>query len=71
MRLVTRGDLDGLTCAVIITSCESIGEVELVFSHIDQNISGLEFPQENFVFTDEFRALLKTYTERDAQRIRL
>jgi hypothetical protein len=30
MRLVTRGDLDGLTCAVIITSCESIGEVELV-----------------------------------------
>jgi hypothetical protein len=30
MRLVTRGDLDGLTCAVIITSCESIDEIELV-----------------------------------------
>jgi hypothetical protein len=30
MRLVTRGDLDGLTCAVIITSCEKIDEVQLI-----------------------------------------
>jgi hypothetical protein len=30
MRLVTRGDLDGLTCAVLITSCETIGEILLV-----------------------------------------
>lgn len=30
MRLVTRGDLDGLACAVIITSCEKIGEILLV-----------------------------------------
>jgi hypothetical protein len=30
MRLVTRGDLDGLTCAVIITSCERIDEILLV-----------------------------------------
>jgi hypothetical protein len=30
MRLVTRGDLDGLTCAVIITSCEKIDEILLV-----------------------------------------
>jgi len=30
MRLVTRGDLDGLTCAVIITSCEQIDEMMLV-----------------------------------------
>jgi len=53
--------------------CEDrlIGEVDLVFSHIDQNISGLEFPEENFVFTEEFMALLKTYTERDTQRIAL
>ena len=50
---------------------ELIGEVDLVFSHIDQNISGLEFPQENFVFTEEFMALLRTYTQRDAERIKL
>jgi hypothetical protein len=30
MRLLTRGDLDGLTSAVIITSCESIDEVVLI-----------------------------------------
>jgi len=30
MRLVTRGDLDGLTCAVLITSCESIDDIALV-----------------------------------------
>src|SRR5688572_10652217 len=30
MRLVTRGDLDGLTCAVLITACEDIGEIMLV-----------------------------------------
>jgi hypothetical protein len=30
MRLVTRGDLDGLTCAVLITSCETIDEILLV-----------------------------------------
>jgi hypothetical protein len=30
MRLLTRGDLDGLTSAVIITSCEKIDEVVLI-----------------------------------------
>jgi 3-hydroxyacyl-[acyl-carrier-protein] dehydratase len=40
---------------------KSIGTIELMFSHIDQNISGLDFPEENFVFTDEFKSLLSTY----------
>jgi oligoribonuclease NrnB/cAMP/cGMP phosphodiesterase (DHH superfamily) len=30
MRLVTRGDLDGLTCAVIIKQCETLDEIRLV-----------------------------------------
>jgi hypothetical protein len=30
MRLVTRADLDGLTCAVLITSCESISTIRLI-----------------------------------------
>jgi hypothetical protein len=29
MRLVTRGDMDGLTCAVLITSCEEIEDIQL------------------------------------------
>jgi hypothetical protein len=30
MRLLTRGDLDGLACAVLITSCEDVSEIVLV-----------------------------------------
>ncbi len=30
MRLVTRGDLDGLTCALLLTECEKIDTIELV-----------------------------------------
>src|SRR5688572_24823941 len=29
---------------------ETIGRIELMFSHLDQNLAGLEFPKENFVF---------------------
>ncbi len=36
-----------------------IGEVDLMFSHIDNNMAGTEFPAENFVFSDAFRTLLR------------
>lgn len=36
------------------------GMVDLMFSHIDQNMSGLEFPEENFVFSENFRTILRT-----------
>ena len=32
-----------------------------MFSHIDKNLAGAAFPEHNFVFTDQFRDLLKTY----------
>jgi 3-hydroxyacyl-[acyl-carrier-protein] dehydratase len=38
-----------------------VAEIELMFSHIDQNISGVKFPEHNFVFTEQFTELLKTY----------
>ena len=41
-------------------TAEQIGHIELMFSHIDQNMAGLEFPEENFVFCDAFRTLLRT-----------
>ncbi len=50
---------------------ELVGEVDLVFSHIDQNISGLDFPRENFVFTDEFKALLAAFRSDPSARVRL
>ena len=35
-----------------------IAEIDLMFSHIDQNIAGKKFPDENFVFTGMFESLL-------------
>jgi 3-hydroxyacyl-[acyl-carrier-protein] dehydratase len=48
-----------------------VGEVDLVFSHIDQNMSGLEFPEENFVFTPEFLGLLRMYRGDGAAKVAL
>lgn len=39
---------------------QTIGAVDLMFSHLDQNISGVEFPKENFVFSDNFRMILRS-----------
>ena len=32
-----------------------------MFSHIDNNLGGAEFPEHNFVFTEQFTELLKSY----------
>lgn len=38
---------------------QRIGRIDLMFSHIDQNMGGVEFPEENFVFGESFRMLLR------------
>ncbi|MBL8746262.1 MAG: beta-hydroxyacyl-ACP dehydratase [Phycisphaerae bacterium] len=40
--------------------CTEIGRIDLMFSHLDQNLAGAEFPKHNFVFSDTFRTLLTT-----------
>jgi 3-hydroxyacyl-[acyl-carrier-protein] dehydratase len=45
----------------VTVGAELVAEIELMFSHIDQNMAGLEFPEHNFVFTEQFTELLKTY----------
>ena len=42
---------------------EEIAQIDLMFSHIDNNMSGKEFPEENFVFTDTFKSLLHGFVE--------
>jgi 3-hydroxyacyl-[acyl-carrier-protein] dehydratase len=37
-----------------------VAEIDLMFSHIDRNIAGKEFPEENFVFTDTFKSLMRS-----------
>ncbi len=36
-----------------------LATIDLMFSHIDQNRAGLEFPEHNFVFTSQFMDLLR------------
>ncbi len=48
---------------------EKVADIELMFSHIDQNLAGIEFPEHNFVFTEQFTELLKTY--RDGADVRI
>jgi len=40
-------------------SASKLADIQLLFSHIDQNRSGLDFPEHNFVFTDQFMGLLQ------------
>jgi 3-hydroxyacyl-[acyl-carrier-protein] dehydratase len=40
-----------------------VAEIELMFSHIDQNMSGIKFPEHNFVFTEQFTELLAGYRQ--------
>ena len=39
---------------------EKIGEVSLMFSHLDRNMAGLEFPDANFVYGEAFATLLRS-----------
>lgn len=43
---------------------DMIAEIDLMFSHIDKNLGGKEFPEENFVFTDLFRVLLRNFANK-------
>ncbi len=49
---------------------EVIAQISLMFSHIDKNLAGKQFPQENFVFTDTFFSLLEGFVDRDAAKER-
>ena len=45
-----------------------IADISLMFSHIDNNLGGKEFPEENFVFTDMFNSLLTGFVSEKAKR---
>ncbi len=46
-----------------------IAEISMLFSHIDQNMAGLEFPEENFVFNEQFMNQLKFYIPSEIAKI--
>jgi 3-hydroxyacyl-[acyl-carrier-protein] dehydratase len=45
----------------VTCGADKVADIELMFSHIDQNMAGLDFPEHNFVFTGQFLDLLKSY----------
>ena len=55
----TQGIVEILDHAAPGRGYERIGRIDLMFSHIDQNMAGLEFPEHNFVFGDSFKTLLR------------
>ena len=46
-----------------------VAEIEIMFSHIDHNMSGMHFPEHNFVFTEQFINLLGSYKNAAPTRI--
>ena len=54
----TQGTVELLDPADPSAEPKALATIEMMFSHIDKNMAGLEFPEENFVFTDQFMDLL-------------
>ncbi len=47
-----------------------LATIELIFSHLDQNLAGKKFPERQFVITDIFQILLRDILSTDGKRIR-
>ena len=59
------------TSGKITRSGKLIAEIDLMFSHIDQNLAGIEFPEENFVFgsdTSVFESLLRDVLSKSTKK---
>ncbi len=65
-------DMDSLaneaasTRGIVKKNGEQIGRVDLMFSYLDQNLAGTEFPEENFVFTGSFQRLVEPFLKEDS-----
>ena len=55
------------TSGKILRGKELIAEISLMFSHIDKNLTGKQFPEENFVFTDMFKSLLTGFIDKTTE----
>lgn len=54
----TTGLIELLDHATPQHSFQPIGKIDLIFSYLDQNFAGVEFPKHNFVFGESFQTLL-------------
>jgi len=58
-KIETISDEAASTSGRIRRDADLIAEIDLMFSHIDKNLGGKKFPDENFVFTDIFKSLMR------------
>jgi 3-hydroxyacyl-[acyl-carrier-protein] dehydratase len=49
-----------VTSGLVYRNGDSIGRVDLIFSHVNQAEKPLDLPAHNFVFTEQFKQLLAT-----------
>lgn len=56
----TQGLVELIEPTLGVPTPRTIGQIDLMFSHIDNNMSGLQFPEHNFVFGEGFKTLLRT-----------
>ena len=61
--LKTISDRAASTHGTVLRNDRPIGTIDLMFSHIDQNLAGVKFPEENFVFTGQFLRLLAGFVD--------
>ena len=61
--IVTITDQAASTHGSVFKNDKLIGTIDLMFSHIDKNLAGVKFPEENFVFTGQFLRLLAGFIE--------
>jgi 3-hydroxyacyl-[acyl-carrier-protein] dehydratase len=52
-----------VTKGIVLKNGLPVGRVDLMFSHIDRNLGGVKFPEENFVFTGQFERLVAPFLE--------
>ena len=62
-RIEQMSDQGASTSGTVKAGDELVAEMEIMFSHIDQNMSGMHFPEHNFVFTEQFASLLNSYKD--------
>jgi 3-hydroxyacyl-[acyl-carrier-protein] dehydratase len=54
-------DQGASTAGTVTIGDELVAEIELMFSHIDNNMAGMKFPEHNFVFTEAFVDILYNF----------
>ena len=62
-RIEQLSDQGASISGTVMSGPDKVADIELMFSHIDQNMAGLEFPDHNFVFTEQFLDLIKAYRQ--------